>query len=129
MRFIIEGEPKYQKRHRHGNGRTWNPSSKDKKAIRQHIALLCKDKPLETPLRVEITAYYPFLKSFSKKERLIMEGAPKMTKPDVDNICKLYLDAMNGVVYLDDNQITELFVRKLYSRKPCVVIEVEDYEV
>jgi Holliday junction resolvase RusA-like endonuclease len=129
MRIIIKGKPKYQKRHRHGNGRTWNPSSNDKKTIKLSAQSQINQKPYDIPLQVEITAYYPFLKSWSKKERAISEGAPKITKPDADNIAKLYGDALNGVAWTDDNIITELTVRKLYSREPCVVIEVDPYEV
>lgn len=129
VRFIIEGKPKYQKRHRHGRGRTWNPSSKDKKSIKLILKSQYKGKPIDTPCKVEITAYYPFLKSWSKKEKAISEGAPKITKPDVDNIAKLYGDAMNGIVYTDDNRVVEITCRKLYSKEPCVVIEVDDYEV
>lgn len=128
MRIIIKGKPKYQKRHRHGKGRTWDPSAKDKDQIR----LLSSDQittRYEIPIRVEITAYYPFLKSWTKAEQAIGEGAPKITRPDADNISKIYLDALNEIAWTDDNIITELTVRKLYSREPCVVIEVEPYEV
>ncbi len=31
---------------------------------------------------------------------------------DVDNIPKLILDAMNGLVYVDDDQVTDLVCRK-----------------
>ena len=36
------------------------------------------------------------------------EGVPF----DVDNIPKLILDAMNGLVYVDDGQVTDLVCRK-----------------
>lgn len=36
------------------------------------------------------------------------EGVPF----DVDNIPKLILDAMNGLVYVDDGQVTDLMCRK-----------------
>lgn len=129
MRIVIQGKPKYQKRHRHGNGRTWNPSAKDKKAIKLSAQAQVNEKPYDIPLSVEITAYYPFLKSWTKSQKAIGEGAPKITKPDADNIAKLYCDALNGVAWTDDNIITKLTVRKLYSREPCVVIDVEPYEV
>jgi Holliday junction resolvase RusA-like endonuclease len=36
-------------------------------------------------------------------------------KPDIDNIAKTYLDAMNGVIFVDDTQVIDLHVKKLYS--------------
>jgi Holliday junction resolvase RusA-like endonuclease len=36
-------------------------------------------------------------------------------KPDIDNIAKTYLDAMNGVIFKDDTQVIDLHVKKLYS--------------
>lgn len=38
---------------------------------------------------------------------------PDTYKPDVDNIGKVVLDALNGVAYLDDKQVTLLRVRKM----------------
>ena len=36
-------------------------------------------------------------------------------KPDIDNVAKAFLDAMNGTVYLDDTQVVELNIKKVYS--------------
>ena len=38
-------------------------------------------------------------------------------KPDVDNVAKLVLDALNKVAYEDDKQVTELTVQKLPRRR------------
>jgi len=37
------------------------------------------------------------------------------TKPDLDNLAKTVLDALNGVVYRDDAQICALTLRKRYT--------------
>ena len=36
-------------------------------------------------------------------------------KPDVDNIAKAVLDALNGIAYDDDKQITSLVIDKKYG--------------
>ena len=36
-------------------------------------------------------------------------------KPDVDNLTKSVLDAMNKIVFEDDGQVIELMVRKVYA--------------
>lgn len=58
---------------------------------------------------------------------------PKTTKRkyptgDVDNYAKAVLDSLNGVLWDDDDQITELTVRKCYCAddKPFIYVEVND---
>lgn len=46
-------------------------------------------------------------------------------KPDIDNVVKAVLDALNGVAYRDDTQVIELHVRKSYSEKPRVEVCIE----
>ena len=48
------------------------------------------------------------------------------TKPDIDNYVKSVLDASNGMLYHDDNQIVELIARKLYAEEPRVEIRIEE---
>ena len=50
-------------------------------------------------------------------------------KPDIDNIAKTVLDALNSVAYRDDTQVVELQLRKQYSEKPRVEIYMEELEV
>lgn len=38
---------------------------------------------------------------------------PDTHKPDVDNVAKIVLDALNGVAWVDDAQVTSLAVSKL----------------
>lgn len=50
-------------------------------------------------------------------------------KPDLDNLAKLVLDAMNGVVYADDNQVAVLTLSKRESATSCGVwVMVEGLE-
>lgn len=37
---------------------------------------------------------------------------PDNRKRDLDNLLKPLLDALNGIVYLDDKQVTSIFMRK-----------------
>ena len=52
-------------------------------------------------------------------------------KPDIDNAMKLALDAMNGHVFVDDNQVSEIKASKFYGSRDEIrvcVWEVERYE-
>jgi Holliday junction resolvase RusA-like endonuclease len=53
----------------------------------------------------------------SAKKRLAREGKIRpAVKPDIDNLVKAILDALNGgIAYEDDKQIVELTAVKLYG--------------
>jgi Holliday junction resolvase RusA-like endonuclease len=83
-------------------------------------------EPFETPMQMQVSCYYPIPKSWPKK---IKQGAideevfPKV-KPDLDNVVKAVLDALNGVVYLDDAQVVNLVATKRYATEPRVEVYV-----
>ena len=63
-----------------------------------------------------------------KKEAEMLCGAISPTKkPDVDNIAKSILDAMNNFVFKDDNQVSKISVEKRFALEEKAVIEVEEY--
>lgn len=74
-------------------------------------------KPLETPVSVCLYIRVSIPQSYSKKRtEACLSGAERPSKkPDIDNVAKCFLDAMNGVVYLDDTQVVDLHIKKLYS--------------
>ena len=93
--------------------------------------LLPIDEPLTTgPLDVRLKFYRHIQQSISKKEReLRLSGAHRPTvKPDTDNYIKSTLDALNGLLWSDDNQIVDLSASKFYSDSPRVEIEVREIE-
>lgn len=87
--------------------------------------------PDTSPLRVIILAYFEIPKSVSKKKRVEMiKGYARPTKkPDLDNIAKCYLDALNGVAYKDDVQVVECCVEKYFSENPRVKIRIVDLDL
>lgn len=46
--------------------------------------------------------------------------------PDIDNLQKSLLDALNGIVWDDDAKITHIEAWKFYSEKPRTEIEVNE---
>lgn len=80
-------------------------------------------------LSIKLTFVFPPLKTMNKKvlEKISLEKecVYKVTKPDLgDNLKKLTLDAMNGVVYIDDAQICLETARKIYGNVPRTEIEI-----
>ena len=80
-----------------------------------------------TPVSVEIVALYPIAKSATKAERAAMLAGEILPtkKPDVDNVLKIILDALNGLAYPDDKQVVYTSVRKKYAEEPGVWVTLE----
>ena len=74
-------------------------------------------KPLETPVSVYLHIRVSIPQSYSKKRSAAcLTGIERPAKkPDIDNVAKAFLDAMNGTIYLDDTQVVELNIKKVYS--------------
>ena len=83
-------------------------------------------KPFEGPVSMLISAFYQIPKSASKgrREAMARHHILPTTRPDIDNIAKIIMDALAGVAYQDDKQVTSCAVNKLYSHEPKVVVDV-----
>lgn len=88
-----------------------------------------KFKTLEGRLAVNIIATFNIPKSTKKadKEKMAENEISPIKKPDIDNIVKIILDAMNKFAFKDDTQITKLNVEKLYGEEEKIQIEIEEY--
>ena len=79
---------------------------------------------MEGPIEMEIIFNMPIPKSTSKKKALLLDGEPHLKKPDIDNLIKGVMDAINGVAYHDDSQVYNLRSTKVYSSKPNIVVKM-----
>lgn len=84
----------------------------------------------ESLIRVDIQAFYPIPKSWSKKKlAAAIEGAIRpTTKPDCDNIIKVVLDALNGVAYYDDKQVIATSCEKHYGNTGYLQVTVNEFK-
>lgn len=130
LEIVLDGTPKGKGRPRfaRATGRAFTPA-----ATRSYEAALryaAQEEqgdapPLTGPLTVEIEARMPIPQSWPKKRRadaLAGRTVPTGT-PDVDNLMKT-VDALNGVVWLDDAQVADARVRKVFGEKPSLTIRV-----
>ena len=83
---------------------------------------------LETPVTVAIYITVPIPASYSKKrtEACLKDIERPIKKPDIDNIAKCFLDAMNDIVYKDDTQVLTLHVTKVYGTVGMVEVMVRE---
>lgn len=122
-----KGRPRFVRQ----TGRTYT----DKETVNYEAALRTQGQeamgleiPLAGALVVTMVAYMAVPASWSntKRKRCLDGDEVPTTKPDVDNIVKC-LDALNGVVWIDDKQIAGLRVVKKYHEKPGLLIEVREF--
>jgi crossover junction endodeoxyribonuclease RusA len=97
LEMTVPGDPVAKQRPRFGNGRTYTP--KETVNAELVIATLAKNKVRGRPPATGIVGL-----------ALEFYCATKDRK-DADNLAKTVMDALNKVVYVDDRQIEELFVR------------------
>lgn len=140
MRFEFNIEPVEQARPRavrFGKGvRMYDP--KKVATFKRQLGMLAKQQmldrglePYDGPLEVSMEFYRPVQASISNKERdRRLSGVHRPTvKPDLDNYIKSTLDALNGIIWADDNLIVTETAEKKYSDHPRIVIEVNLYEM
>jgi len=126
---VGKGRPRFAKR---GNFvSTYTPQKT--KTYEDEIRLMAKaamasSEPLETPVTVAIYIRVGIPASYSKQKRKdALSGVLRPTKkPDLDNIAKCFLDGMNEIVYLDDKQVVNLHVTKVYAETPAVEVMVKE---
>jgi Holliday junction resolvase RusA-like endonuclease len=61
---------------------------------------------------------------WSNKKRKEMVGKPTLKKPDIDNITKIYLDALNQVAYDDDKQVYQISATKVWDTEEYVLARI-----
>lgn len=81
----------------------------------------------EKPFRAKILVFFEPPKSISNKKREQLLSQKNYTKkPDTDNIAKAILDALNGLAYKDDSQVSTLSIIKQYGTENTIFVELEE---
>ncbi len=86
-------------------------------------------KMIESRVEIEITAHFKIPKNTSKAnaEKMLNGEISPTKKPDIDNIAKVVLDALNKFVIRDDNQVSKLIVTKKYDEEDKIFVEIREY--
>lgn len=81
-------------------------------------------------IRVKVIAYYSIPKRATKSALAAMQAGNILPtrKPDIDNVLKIVLDALNGVAYKDDSRVVCVEAQKVFSHTPKIVIEIQGSE-
>lgn len=138
IRFTVPGEPcaqpRYTPRKMQGFVRMVMPDASPIHAYKAAVKMCAQEAyngpPLKGPLSIEIVAVWPRPKNKFWKTKPTPR-IPKDTKPDVDNVCKAVLDALNKQLFGDDAQIVKATVSKFYaagSEQPATWVVIEEGE-
>ncbi len=72
-----------------------------------------------TPLSVGVAFRVP--RPTSTPKRVLFP----VNRPDIENFCKTLLDAGNGLLWIDDSQVVQLFASKIFG-SPGIELRVEE---
>lgn len=97
------------------------------KPWRQDVAMIARCAMQEESVRlfcrpsaVMVQCHFYFARPKSASKRV----ADKTTKPDLDKLARSLLDALTGICFEDDSQVTHLFVSKHFDLTPRAEITV-----
>ena len=128
--FTVQGEPVPQPRPRvstrGGFARAYVPAKHPVHSYRQKIAAEATRaglKPQDEPVEVFIEATFKRPKSHLTKKGL-KPTAPKLPRPDVDNIAKAILDSLQDVMG-DDTNVRRLTVEKTFGNDALTIVSVK----
>jgi Holliday junction resolvase RusA-like endonuclease len=129
VQFKVRGEPRPLVRHRSSRGFMYNPSAPRQESFRNIVKelvyqeagaslvpLFAEGVPLVMKIILRIKRPNNHFVASRRGPDRMREKAPDQTAPtrsDVDNLGKLVLDALNGLLYHDDRQIISLHLTKL----------------
>lgn len=124
-KVVPKGRPRFYRGHAITPPQTVEYEKKVKEVAQ---AVMGTRPPFDEPAKVYVKALMPIPKSWSKKKRMAAVGTPHLNKPDVDNLLKAVMDAMNGVVYVDDSVVYSETCEKFYDDEPRAIVVIEIYE-
>jgi Holliday junction resolvase RusA-like endonuclease len=117
--FTVPTIPVAQPRQKHaligGRVRNYMPTKHPVNAFKAAVQLAASQvysgAPITFPLSLTLVFVFPRPSNRIWKTKT-MPREPKASKPDCDNLAKSFLDGLNGLLYVDDSQVVQLFVSK-----------------
>jgi len=138
IEFFVDHKPIAQPRQRHriigfGEGsfvHNYTPSAHPVQSFKDAIRNGAKKAYFNPagcgPYAVRLVLLFPRPKRMVWKKRP-MPREVHASKPDVENVGKAVLDALTGIIWVDDSQVCDLRIQKFYasgSEKAGVLVEI-----
>lgn len=130
LMFEVPGRPQGKGRPRAytsgGHTRMYTP---DKTVTYENWIRLCYQRAyprvkLAAPLEVGVDMYFAVPKSYTKARaaKCLAHETRPTCKPDGDNVLKAVCDALNGIAYADDKEVTDTYTHKRYGAPERLVV-------
>lgn len=131
-RFVMPLRPKAKERPRHRGSIAYTPKATKEyeEAVRHYYERDCGLPPTDKPVIVTFMFNFAVPQSAGKAEKAkkMMGACPYSARPDLDNIEKAVMDALNGVAFLDDAQVIAKISLKRFWYGNSVMVEIEEME-
>jgi Holliday junction resolvase RusA-like endonuclease len=128
--FTVDGDPVPQPRPRitvrGRHGHAYVPKDHAIHAYRQAVALAARAAGAsvhEEPASVVIDFVFARPKSHMRKNGLAA-NAPRLPRPDIDNLEKAVLDALKGVAWKDDTQVARVVKEKSWGTEGRTTVRI-----
>ncbi len=129
IEFLVPGNPQALKRHRTGRFGNYDPSA----VAKENFLLLALEYRPSAPVReaLQVAMQFRFSRPkshFRGKNHELRADAPywHTGRPDVDNLQKFVMDALNGTFWHDDCIIASVKAEKVYHTVPGISVHIQD---
>jgi Holliday junction resolvase RusA-like endonuclease len=128
--FEINSPPIPQKQTQFCRGHAYDPSAKDRRQIEWQAKPYAPAQPFLDPCVMDLTFYLPIPKATSgiRRRQMLNHVIHHIKRPDVDNLAYLVTNALKGLFYKDDSQITDLMLHKRFGENPRTVVKITPLE-
>lgn len=126
MEYIIDQCPPIPwKRAGHTQDRFYDKQKQEKIFYGLSLKRQHGNQPMfEGPLLLTLKFYMTIPKSMIRRQM----SEHHYKRPDLDNLCKFFLDAATSILWEDDAQISGMSIIKIYSDKPRTEIHLKELE-
>ena len=104
--YCLKAEVKARPRFAKGKAYTTQKNKKYESEVKEAVKQWWNDDPLKTALKINLTF------QFEKPKKTTLDYP---SKKDLDNLVKSFLDACNGIIFVDDSQVVEIKADKVFG--------------
>lgn len=114
--YVLMGNPTALARCRVGNRRVWDSQKQIKLIHGIDIAQQHNNRPMfKGPLLLDVIFIFDIPKKTPAKKAILLIDTPYTGKIDLDNMIKYIGDVCTGILYDNDNVITNITAKKVYG--------------